>query len=152
MATPIGTSRKAAWQRNKRRQFVAEHGFSTSANYSDGGLREQVLERGGRRCVKCGMTDAEHRTLWGRPITVDHKDKNRQHNTLDNLQTLCLRCHGRKDILPRLTVPRVPQHRAEILARRARNQSYQRIANDLGFSIAAIWKWVQRWSQEERAA
>lgn len=142
-------SSKREWQRRQRRQFVAEHGYSTAAHYSTGGLRKKVLERDGYACVKCGLTDAEHRSEWERPITVDHIDKDRGRNRMDNLQALCLRCHGRKDIVPALTVRRLEGRREEILRRRTEGQTYQQIADDLGYSIAAVWKWLRRWLQEE---
>src|SRR3990167_2188098 len=31
-----------------------------------GGLRGLVLERDGYKCLHCGMTDVEHRKIWGR--------------------------------------------------------------------------------------
>lgn len=140
---------KKLWLREQRRKFQVEHGYSTNAHYDTGGLRQQVLERDRYACVRCGMTDAEHKARWSRPITIDHKDKDKTHNTLANLQTLCLSCHGRKDILPRLTIRRVAQYREVILLRRAAGDYYQDIADDLGFSIAAIWRWVKRWESEE---
>lgn len=139
---------KLAWQRAQRRAFAREKGFSTSADRATGGLRESVLERDGYSCVRCGMTDAQHRQLWGRPITVDHKDRDRSHNTMDNLQTLCLRCHGSKDLSPRLRAQVVPEHKQTILRLRATGATYQAIADSLGFSIASIWKWVRKWESE----
>jgi hypothetical protein len=92
------------------------------------------------------MTDAAHKARWGRPITVDHKDRDKANNTLDNLQTLCLPCHGKKDYR---VFDQVPEYKTEILARRAAGQGYRRIATAIGFSEAAIWKWVKRWAQED---
>lgn len=136
---------KAEWQRQQRRAFKIEHGYSTHAHFATGGLREAVLIRDGRKCVGCGMTEAQHLERWQRPITVDHKDKDRRHNTLDNLQTLCLSCHGRKDLIPSLRVQKVPEHKDRILAMRAAGVSYQEIATATGFSIAIIHRWCQRW-------
>ena len=67
-----------------------------------GGIRIEALERDGYKCVKCGMTNEEHLEKWGRSITVHHKDNKgryskEKNNKLDNLVTLCLRCHGRED-------------------------------------------------------
>lgn len=67
-----------------------------------GGLREQVIQRDKEQCVQCGMTREEHKNRWGRDITVDHIDMRGRYsdspnNTLENLQTMCLSCHGRKD-------------------------------------------------------
>src|ERR1039458_2719363 len=81
---------KMAWQRENRRAFAAKHGFSTTANYGTGKLRNAVLDRDGHCCVQCGMTAQEHLERWERPITVDHKDKDRKRNVIENLQTLCL--------------------------------------------------------------
>lgn len=68
-----------------------------------GGNRKEVLERDNYKCVQCGMSNEEHLDAWGREITVDHIDGNgrgseEKNNSLDNLQTLCLSCHGKKDI------------------------------------------------------
>lgn len=74
-----------------------------SAKYRFGGLRESVLERDNWACVKCGFTNEQHITDFKRSLTVDHIDGNGRHsktpnNNLENLQTLCLKCHGKKDI------------------------------------------------------
>lgn len=69
-----------------------------------GGNREVVLKRDNYSCVTCGMSDIEHREKFGRSITVDHIDghgrnsKIKNHH-ITNLVTLCLPCHGRKDVL-----------------------------------------------------
>lgn len=69
-----------------------------------GSNREKAIQRDGEKCVVCGMTRIEHRKLFGRDITVDHIDgngsnnhKSTKNNKLENLQTLCTKCHGRKD-------------------------------------------------------
>ena len=142
---------KGAWQRIRRQRFKEAHGYDIDASWRTGGLRPQVLQRDGFACVRCGMTDAEHKFRWQRPITVDHIDRDKTHNTLENLQTLCLSCHGRKDLLPHLQVEQVPEYKEDILARRAAGQGYRTIATAIGFSEAAIWKWVKRWEKEERA-
>ena len=136
---------KREWQRKQRHHFRQANGYSTTSYYAVGGLRQQVLERDNYRCVRCGMTDQEHKEQWGRPITIDHKDRNRRCNELDNLQTLCLSCHGRQDISPHWIIPRVPVYKSEILVARQQGSTYQSIADHLGFSIASIWKWCRRW-------
>src|SRR5581483_10654103 len=90
-------------------------------------------------------TDEEHKARWGRPITIDHKNKNRKENTMENLQTLCLVCHGSKDISAHLKTEYVPKHKDEVLRMRAAGVSFQHIADTLGFSVAAVWKWCRRW-------
>lgn len=92
------------------------------------------------------MSDKEHKAIWQRPITIDHINKDRRNNTLGNLQTLCLKCHGRKDILPRLKIRRVEKYKKEIIIRRLNGETYQTIADSLGFSIASIWKWLNIWN------
>lgn len=69
------------------------------------GNRETVIKRDEERCLHCGMLRSEHREEYGRDITVDHIDGNRKNNDLSNLQTLCLRCHGKKDITRRKIRP-----------------------------------------------
>lgn len=144
----MNRERKTAWQREQRRAFRDSHGFSTAANYATGGQRGTVLARDQYRCVVCGVTDEQHRARWDRPITIDHKDKDRTNNALSNLQTLCLECHGRKDLIPSLRVAIVPVCKAQILSLRAEGKSYQHIADTTGFSIGAVWKWCQLWKEE----
>jgi hypothetical protein len=69
-----------------------------------GGNRELAIQRDGEKCVKCGMTRQKHRDTYGCDITVDHMDymgssvpKHLKNNDLSNLQTLCKKCHGKKD-------------------------------------------------------
>ena len=83
-----------------RLAYFAKHG---NEPWRFGYKRLEVLQRDNYTCCVCGMTDAEHRQRFRRAITIDHKDgqgrysKVKNHN-LDNLWTLCLPCHGRKDI------------------------------------------------------
>ncbi len=72
--------------------------------YNFGGNREKAIQREGEKCVKCGMTRSKHKSKYGVDITVDHIDGNgryskKKNHSLDNLQTLCMPCHGAKDIL-----------------------------------------------------
>lgn len=97
---------KKEWQQRSRDAFKSKYGYSQTTHYRFKGAREHALRWDGYCCVKCGMTDAEHKAAWGRPITVDHKDKNERNNSLHNLQTLCLSCHGTKDISPQLIEPK----------------------------------------------
>lgn len=142
--SPAARARKNEWQRRQRRAFMAKHGFSTCAHYATGGLREQILKRDGYACVKCGMTDAEHKAKWDRPITIDHKSKDRSDNSHENLQTLCLTCHGRKDLIPRLRVRKAAPHFEAMKRMRQSGKTYQSIADELGLSICTVWKYLRR--------
>lgn len=57
-----------------------------------------VLERDEWMCVICGTNNEQHIVIFGRAISVDHIDGDRKNNDMSNLQTLCLRCHGKKDV------------------------------------------------------
>ncbi len=75
-----------------------------------GGFRELVLVRDGYACRECGMTNEEHKRRWNREITIDHKNNLGRYskivdNSPDNLITLCLICHGRKDVCMRKKNP-----------------------------------------------
>ena len=67
-----------------------------------GGLRLAVLQRDHYTCQVCGMTDQQHRKTFGKAITVDHKQGGGRYaevkdHRIENLWTLCLVCHGKKD-------------------------------------------------------
>ena len=49
-----------------------------------GGNYEKVLDRDGGKCLLCGSKKS---------IIVHHVDENRQNNEMDNLRTLCRKCH-----------------------------------------------------------
>lgn len=136
-------SRKREWQRKNRADFKARNGYSMTANYGAGGMRAAVLDRDGNACVKCGMTDEQHKAKWDRPITIDHVSKDRSDNSLANLQTLCLTCHGRKDLIPRLRVSKVQGVIAGMKAMRAAGSTYQQVANAFGVSIATAYKYLR---------
>lgn len=135
---------KTEWQRKQRQAFKEAHGYSTTSNYGAGGNRAAVLNRDGYACVKCGMSDEDHREKWGRPITVDHISKDRKDNRLENLQTLCLRCHGQKDLIAPLRTRKAEPLLPEMLRLRSEGRTYQSIADELGVSICTVWKYIKR--------
>jgi hypothetical protein len=138
------------WQREQRKRFVEENGFSTAANYATGGLRKAVLERDGYTCVVCRMTDAQHKERWNRPITIDHKDKNRKHNTMDNLQTLCLSCHQKKDQVPEARLRLAEPLKEEIVAMRRAGITYRGVAQAVDLSVGIIHRWLKIWNEKGR--
>ena len=86
--------------RNRMPSRLAQKRYKEKTNF--GGLRYLVLERDNYSCVTCGMTNSEHIKRWEKSITIDHIDgfgsaSDIKHNTMKNLQTLCLPCHSRKD-------------------------------------------------------
>lgn len=67
-----------------------------------GGNREVVIQRDGEQCVQCGMTRTTHYQTFGVDLAVDHingigRFVDVPDNRLENLQTLCFPCHGRKE-------------------------------------------------------
>lgn len=72
--------------------------------YLFGGNRELVIQRDGEKCQTCGLTREESLKIYKKDITVDHKDRKgkgvsieEKNNDLDNLITLCIKCHTSKD-------------------------------------------------------
>lgn len=82
-------------KRNKTKVDIINRKYFNKKGF--GGIRDMILERDNWACVMCGMTNEQHILLFGRIITVDHIDGNRNNNIKENLQTLCLRCHSTKD-------------------------------------------------------
>ena len=85
-------------------KYKSDYAKTLRDKYVFGGNREKAIQRDGEKCVKCGMTRAEHRVRYGRDITVDHIDrmggnvpKAVRNNEMSNLQTLCMTCHAVKD-------------------------------------------------------
>lgn len=146
MSETMATFDKVKWTRKYRREFALTNGYSTRANQGAGRLRAAVLARDDFRCVLCGMSNDEHVQKWG-PITIDHIDRNRKNNTMENLQTLCQKCHGKKDHVWR-SIPRTSKAihvKAEILSLRAGGLGQKRIGKTLGIDARVIGKWLKRW-------
>jgi len=61
--------------------------------------RQEVIQRDNECCSKCGMTRGQHREKFGQDLHVHHIEPLREigdytkANKLDNLLTLCFRCH-----------------------------------------------------------
>lgn len=69
-----------------------------------GGNREKAILRDGEKCVKCSIAREEHKKKYNKDLVVDHINglglsvpREKKDNRLENLQTLCSRCHGIKE-------------------------------------------------------
>lgn len=62
-------------------------------------IRETARKRDKYRCMDCGITEEEYLMLSGQPLQVHHIIPYRICKTheLDNLTTLCARCHAKAD-------------------------------------------------------
>lgn len=95
-----------------------------------GGNRNKVLKRDGYKCVKCGMDNQEHLKTWGCEITVDHINnkgrysQEKDHHP-DNLQTLCLRCHGKKDANKKRPFRELPKSSQEKILKNLKWNRYE---------------------------
>lgn len=87
------TKQKRDWCR-KNRDKTLEY----VENYEFDGNKQKVLERDNFQCQECGMTQERHIDLFNFRLIVHHIDgKGRRcktkNNNIDNLITLCVRCH-----------------------------------------------------------
>ena len=59
-------------------------------HYGDGksSYRERALKYYGAKCNRCGYGEIEQM------LDVHHRDKNREHNEIENLEVLCVWCHA----------------------------------------------------------
>lgn len=74
---------------------------SSSNRFHFSGNRELALERDNWECQECGMSQEKCIVMFNRQLSVHHKDENgltvskkEKNNDLDNLITLCTRCHN----------------------------------------------------------
>jgi len=79
-----------------------KHGKSDTIRYGPNWetTREEVLARDGEQCVVCDLTKEAQIEKWGCGLHIHHIiplsefDTTEEANTLDNLITVCQRCHG----------------------------------------------------------
>lgn len=72
------------------RKWARANGKSQREKLHFDGVRQQALDRDGNQCVRCHSTKS---------LTVHHKDRSGRgaevhNNDLNNLETLCRRCHA----------------------------------------------------------
>lgn len=56
-------------------------------------VRREVLERDGKRCVACGLSNANHNRIIDQGIDVHHADKDGAKYDPANLLAVCRFCH-----------------------------------------------------------
>lgn len=71
-------------------------------NFRFGGNMLAVFKRDGYACVDCGFTLKQHIDKYGKKLTINHingigRNSKVPDNRIENLETLCLPCHGKKD-------------------------------------------------------
>jgi CRISPR/Cas system Type II protein with McrA/HNH and RuvC-like nuclease domain len=61
-------------------------------------VKLKVKERDGFLCVRCGKSEVQNLKETSQPLCVDHIIPYRfsKNNSMDNLQTMCHSCHGKK--------------------------------------------------------
>jgi 5-methylcytosine-specific restriction endonuclease McrA len=112
VATGNGTTCSRACWRVRFQRLIAGEGHwnwqggvsrqrSRGVNWSR--QRRKALERDHYQCQDCGRTAGEERTEYGIGLAVHHIrpfrlfDDYREANRLDNLVTLCLSCHTKRE-------------------------------------------------------
>lgn len=78
---------------NKRRTGITYGAKRLKDNVqSQRALKIRLLEQRGKKCERCGY--AKYQILH-----VHHKDRDRNHNSLDNLELICPNCHNEEHYL-----------------------------------------------------
>lgn len=69
------------------------------------GKKQDVLERDNFECQECGISQEQHIILFNRHLSIHHIDEKganvdseSKNNDIDNLITLCMRCHKKLHI------------------------------------------------------
>lgn len=95
---PPRAGRKDPYIDKEKRPTAAQRGYNSREWYA---LRKQVLVRDAWQCCSCGRICVDKREAQ-----VDHIiPKSRGGlDELSNLQTLCIKCHGRKTVAESRTV------------------------------------------------
>jgi len=146
--------RKLPEQERRQRELDGRIRYNDQSRYL--GNRIKALDRDEWKCVWCGMTERTHQLQFGRGLNVDHIDgrgrsATQKNHILSNLQTLCCRCHTKKDnprfrtFIPRLYGDKNPAARLTWNAvRRIRREyaprrgMYVRLAIRYGVSESTI--------------
>lgn len=102
---------RKSWQKHKdkykkyQREYIKEYNkrpevIEKIKAYNEkrfyGGNRQNALKRDCFKCIKCGLTQKESYEKSKKDLYVEHKDGDLNNNKLDNLITVCYRCHNNK--------------------------------------------------------
>ena len=148
---------RTKWQQDHRDTYLAIKRKSRLKLGSHperfGGQREVILKRDNYQCRLCKISDVEHRQQFGRSLTIDHIDglgrySKIKNHSLDNLWTLCLSCHGRKDGKHKspLTVEQVREIRSQVALGQASQAELSRRYEVSDMTISRIVRRI-RWKQ-----
>lgn len=91
----------ACQQEYKRKEYIEkvvngeESGLKKSGNTTkiSDSIRTYLFKKYNNKCQKCGWGEINP-TTGKCPLEIHHKDGNRNHNDLDNLELLCPNCHS----------------------------------------------------------
>jgi 5-methylcytosine-specific restriction endonuclease McrA len=114
-----------------------------------GGNREIVLKRDNYKCVVCGMTNEQHKIKFNRSVSVHHIDgkgvySKIKNHSIDNMETLCLPCHTRKDNLrtgarPISKYNKLTKNDCKDIIINSKNMNISSLAKKYGVSRMAIY-------------
>lgn len=89
---------KPAWNRGKRHMALEKNHFWRGGISKEkygceftNILKNTVRDRDGRVCIECGVSEVE----LGYLLSVHHLDCNKKNNQIDNLVSLCKKCHAK---------------------------------------------------------
>lgn len=87
-------------RRNKEKRNANSTNLNNKRHF--GGKRFIVLDRDNWECQYCGMIQEQCMALFGRSLTIHHidgngRDSDNPNSDLNNLVTLCFRCHPLAD-------------------------------------------------------
>ncbi len=98
--------RSIQWRKDNRESYNERNKERMRRNR----IREQgvILERDNWQCQMCGMNQEQSIVIFGKSLSIHHIDgqgsnlkKAERNDSMDNLETLCARCHTTKHMAER---------------------------------------------------
>lgn len=104
----IKVSNLDIWQMPSGEEHPSWKGGHESEDYGPNWnkQRQKALKRDGYECTVCGISNSDHKEMYGAGLHVHHIQKVRhfddykKQNRLDNLVTLCVTCHSDWEGIP----------------------------------------------------